>query len=130
MDSSVWVDYFNGRRTPETDHLDALLGHDVAAVGDLILTEVLQGFREDPDFAAARRAMSALPCFEMLGCERAERAASRYRELRRAGVTVRKTVDVVIGSFCIDTGFPLLFSDRDFLPMVDRLGLASAIPSH
>ena len=74
--------------------------------------------------------MSALPCFEMLGCERAERAASRYRELRRAGVTVRKTVDVVIGSFCIDAGFPLLFSDRDFLPMVDRLGLASAIPSH
>ena len=130
VDSSVWVDYFNGRRTLETDHLHALLGHDVAAVGDLILAEVLQGFRDDSGFAAARRAMSELPCFEMLGRERAERAASRYRELRKAGITVRKTADVIIGSFCIDAGFPLLFSDRDFLPMVARLGLASATPSH
>ena len=128
VDSSVWVDYFNGRRTRETDHLDVLLGRDAAAVGDLILAEVLQGFRDDSDFAAARRAMSDLSCFEMLGRERAERAARRYRELRKAGVTVRKTADVVIGSFCIDAGFPLLFSDRDFLPMVDRLGLANAIP--
>ena len=130
VDSSVWVDYFNGRRTPETDHLDALPGSDAVATGDLILAEVLQGFRDDPGFEAARRAMSELTCFDVLGCDRAERAARRYRELRRAGITIRKTADPIIGSFCIDAGFPLLFSDRDFLPMVDRLGLASAHPFH
>lgn len=130
VDSSVWIDYFNGTRTPETDRLDALLGNDVAATGDLILLEVLQGFRSDADLAAARRAMATLPYFDLLGRERAHRTARRYRELRKAGVTVRKTVDVVIGSFCIDEGMPLLFSDRDFLPMVEHLGLVSLVQSH
>ena len=129
VDSSVWIDYFNGIRTSETNHLDALLGNEVAATGDLILLEVLQGFRSDADLTVARRAMSKLPYFDLLGRERAHRAANRYRELRRAGVTVRKTIDVVIGSFCIDAGIPLLFSDRDFLPMVEHLGLESAIGS-
>ena len=100
VDSSVWIDYFNGRRTPETDYLDALLGNDVAATGDLILVEVLQGFRDDAELAAARDAMSRLPSFDLLGRERVDRAAGRYRALRAVGVTPRKTVDVVIGSFC------------------------------
>lgn len=130
VDSSVWIDYFNGMRTPETNHLDASLGNEIAATGDLILLEVLQGFRADADLAAARRAMSNLPYFDLLGRERAHRAASRYRELRKAGVTVRKTVDVIIGSFCIDEGIPLLFSDRDFLPMVEHQGLVSVVCSH
>ena len=128
VDSSVWIDYFNGRRTRQTDYLDGLLGNDVAATGDLILVEVLQGFRADADLAAARDAMSRLPSFDLLGRERVDRAAGRYRELRAAGVPPRKTVDVVIGSFCIDEGLPLLFSDRDFLPMVSHLGLVSAMP--
>lgn len=128
VDSSVWIDYFNGRPTPQTDYLDGLLGNDVAATGDLILVEVLQGFRDDVALAAARNAMFRLPSFDLLGRERVERAADRYRELRVAGVTPRKTMDVVIGSFCIDEGLPLLFSDRDFLPLVERLGLVSAIP--
>ena len=128
VDSSVWIDYFNGRRMPETDYLDGLLGNDVAATGDLILVEVLQGFRDDADLAAARDAMSRLPSFDLLGRGRVDRAAGRYRELRAAGVTPRKTIDVVIGSFCIDEGLPLLFSDRDFLPMVEHVGLVSAIP--
>ena len=127
VDSSVWIDYFNGIHSPQTDHLDALLGSEIAATGDLILLEVLQGFRADADLAAARRAMSSLPHFDLLGRERAHRAANRYRELRKAGVTVRKTIDVIIGSFCIDEGLPLLFSDRDFLPMVRHLGLVSGI---
>ena len=127
VDSSVWIDYFNGVFTPETDHLDAALGTEVAATGDLILVEVLQGFRTDADLLRARRAMSNLPYFDLLGRERAQRAASRYRALRRSGVTVRKTIDVVIGSFCIDEGIPLLFSDRDFLPMVEHLGLMPVI---
>ena len=130
IDSSVWIDYFNGRSTRETEHLDALLGTDAAATGDLILVEVLQGFRNDSDFATARRALSRLPSFDLLGSRRAEQAASRYRALRKAGVTVRKTIDVVIGSFCIDEGIPLLFSDRDFLPMVEHLGLVSGIRLH
>ena len=130
VDSSVWIDYFNGQRTRETDHLDALLGDEVAATGDLILVEVLQGFRNDSDLAAAKRAMSKLPSFDLLGHERAHRAASRYRELRKAGVTVRKTVDVIIGSFCIDEGLPLLFSDRDFLPIVEHLGLSPVVRPH
>lgn len=130
IDSSIWIDYFNGRLTRETDQLDALLGADVAATGDLILVEVLQGFREESDFASAKRALSKLPSFDLLGSRRAEQAAGRYRELRRAGVTVRKTIDVVIGSFCIDEGIPLLFSDRDFLPMVEHLGLVPGIRLH
>ena len=130
VDSSVWIDFFNGRVTLETDHLDALLGTHVAATGDLILVEVLQGFRDESDFVTARRLLSRCPSFDLLGSGRAAQAAGRYRELRRAGVTVRKTIDVVIGSFCIDEGIPLLFSDRDFLPMVEHLGLVPGVRLH
>ncbi len=130
VDSSVWIDYFNGTPTGETDFLHQLLATDVAATGDLILAEVLQGFRVDAHFAAARRALAVLPTFDLLGQARAYRAAGRYRELRKAGITVRRTVDVIIGSFCIDEGLPLLFSDRDFLPMVDLLGLERALDEH
>ena len=130
VDSSVWIDFFNGRVTPETDHLDALLGTDVAATGDLILVEVLQGFRDESDFMTARRLLSKCPSFDLLGSARAVPAAGRYRALRRSGVAVRGTADVVIGSFCIDEGIPLLFSDRGFLPMVEHLGLIPAIRPH
>ena len=126
VDSSVWIDYFNGQATRETDYLHRLLGNDVAATGDLILVEVLPGFRRDTDYAAARRALSRLTSYDMLGLEHGYQAANRYRQLRKSGVTVRKTIDVIIGSFCIDEGLPLLFSDRDFLPMVEHLGLQSA----
>ena len=104
VDSSVWIDFFNGIPSPETDRLDGLLGQDLAATGDLILVEVLQGFRNDPDFRAAKRALSMLPSFDLLGRDRADRVAIRYRRLRRNGFTVRKTIDVVIASFCIDEG--------------------------
>ena len=129
-DSGVWIDYFNGSATPETERLDGLLATDVVATGDLILAEVLQSFREDVHFAAAKRALAALPAFDLLGRERAYRAADRYRDLRKAGITVRKTVDVIIGSFCIDEGLPSLFTDRDFLPMVELLGLQRELPGH
>ena len=130
VDSSVWIDYFNGVPTPETDRLDALLGQDVVATGDLILVEVLQGIRNDSDFRAVKRALSEFPSFDLLGRERADRVAMRYRRLRRNGVTIRKAVDVVIASFCVDEGIPLLFSDRDFLPMVKYLGLKPAVYLH
>ena len=130
VDSSVWIDFFNGVPTPETDRLDALLGQDDVATGDLILVEVLQGIRNDSDFRAVKRALSEFPSFDLLGRERAARVAMRYRRLRRNGVTVRKTVDVVIASFCVDEGIRLLFSDRDFRPMVKYLGLKPVIYLH
>lgn len=126
VDSSVWIDYFNGQPTRETDYLDVLLPSEPIAIGDLILTEVLQGFRNDGDFEFARLALTQLRVFEMLGTNRSIAAAARYRELKRIGITVRKTADVIIGSFCIDAGLPLLFADRDFEPLVTHLGLQRA----
>ena len=93
VDSSVWIDFFNGVPTPETDRLDALLGQDDVATGDLILVEVLQGIRNDSDFRAVKRALSEFPSFDLLGRERAARVAMRYRRLRRNGVTIRTVRD-------------------------------------
>ncbi len=123
VDSSVWIDYFNGAASPEAERLDRLAGVEPLAIGDLILTEVLQGFRSDADFARAREALLSLTVFTMLGTEMALRCAENYRGLRRQGLTVRKTADVIIASFCIANGHRLLFSDRDFLPFVEHLGL-------
>ena len=127
VDSSVWIDYFNGQSTKQTDYLDEVLSIEPVAIGDLILTEVLQGFRDDGDFETAKRLLKELTIYEMLGTERAIRAAQYYRSLRKRGVTVRKSSDVIIRSFCIDEKIPLLFSDRDFLPMVRHLNLDAAI---
>ncbi len=128
VDSSVWVDYFNGTISPETDLLDAVLGSEPVAISDLILTEVLQGFRSDSDYHQAKSLLTGLTVFEMLGQDMAVRSADNYRSLRRRGVTVRKTVDCVIATFCIERGLPLLYSDRDFDPFVRSLGLISALP--
>jgi predicted nucleic acid-binding protein len=127
VDSSVWVDYFNGQPSPAADYLDTLLGVEPVAVGDLILAEVLQGFPTDREYRIARRLLSALPVYDLLGATRAIRAADNYRLLRRKGVTVRKTTDGIIATFCIESGIPLLFSDRDFEPYVKHLGLRSAL---
>ena len=127
VDSSVWIDYFNGTINPETDLLDLTLGVEPVAAGDLILTEVLQGFRSDSDYRTARSLMSALPTYQLLNPELAIAAADHYRHLRKLGITVRKTTDIIIGSYCIDRKLPLLFSDRDFDPMVQHLGLQSAL---
>ena len=126
VDSSVWIDYFNGAATRETDTLDGLLGREPVAVGDLILVEVLQGFRSDAHYRAAREVLGGLPVFDLLGRGRAIRVAAHYRALRKRGVTVRKTTDAVIASFCIAEGIPLLYSDRDFDPFVEHLGLKQA----
>jgi hypothetical protein len=126
VDSSVWIDFFNGTDSAEADRLDSLLGVDPIAVGDLILTEVLQGFRADQDFDRVRSGLLTLTVYPMLGLDAAVRAAENYRTLRKQGLTVRKTADVIIASFCIEHGHSLLFSDRDFLPFVERLGLEPA----
>jgi hypothetical protein len=126
VDSSVWVDYFNGRQTRETDYLDESLGVEPVAIGDLILAEVLQGFRDDADYATAKDLLTDLTVYELLGTARAIQVAENYRSLRKKGVTVRKTADAIIATFCIEQHIPLLFSDRDFDPFVRYLGLRNA----
>jgi len=126
VDSSVWIDFFNGVSSPEVERLDRTIGKDLIVVGDLVLTEVLQGFRSDADFNAARPALLAFDVVPMLGLELAIRTSENYRTLRARGVTVRKTSDMIIGTFCIERELPLLFSDRDFQPLVDHLGLVVA----
>jgi predicted nucleic acid-binding protein len=126
VDSSVWIDYFNGHSTRETDLLDTLLGSEPVAIGDLILAEVLQGFRSDTDHATAKRLMTSLTIYDLLGAALALKTAENYRTLRKKGVTVRKTTDAIIATFCIENGMPLLYSDRDFDPFVKHLELKSA----
>lgn len=123
VDSSVWIDYFNGRPTPQTDLLDSLLGHEPIVMGDLVLTEVLQGFLEDEDFKEAQALLDTLLFEPMLGKDLAVKSAQNYRSLRRQGVTVRKTIDVMIATFCMENDLPLLHSDSDFEPMVRCLKL-------
>ena len=123
VDSSVWIDYFNGKDLPEVTKLDELLKTELLGIGDLILTEVLQGFRQDGDYQMAKRLLTSLTIFEMLGADGAIDSADNFRSLRKKGITVRKTIDVAIATFCINNGHSLLFSDRDFLPFVEHLGL-------
>ena len=126
VDSSVWIDFFNGIETSEVDKLDEMLGLEEIASGDLIITEVLQGFREDKDYKVARDVLTSLTVFELLGEELAIKSANNFRKLRKKGITVRKTADVIIATFCIGNKIPLLFSDRDFIPFVENLKLRSA----
>ena len=123
VDSSVWIDYFKGTINKQTDFLDAALGTQSLCIGDLILTEVLQGFRLDKDFRQARKMLTELTVYELLGIEIAHKSANNFRLLRKRGITVRKTADVIIATFCIEQNLPLLFTDKDFKPFVDHLGL-------
>jgi predicted nucleic acid-binding protein len=123
VDSSVWIDYFNGKKTAETDWLDSALGNTPIIMGDLILTEVLQGFKDDGDFKTAKELLLRIPIMPMVGQELALKSAENYRLLRKKGVTVRKTIDVMIGTFCIRYQLSLLHNDKDFDPMVKFLKL-------
>jgi predicted nucleic acid-binding protein len=124
VDSSVWIDYFNGVSSWRTDALDHALSASIIVVGDLIFTEVLQGFRLDRDFETAKSLLAELPFRKMGGYQIALQSALNYRRLRKAGVTVRKTIDVFIATYCIEKELPLLHNDRDFEPLVDHCGLA------
>lgn len=126
VDSSVWIDYFSGNDTRQAETLDKTLGVRAVAVGDLILTEVLQGFRIDQDYKKAKELLGELTIFEMLGKEMAIKSAENFRTLRKKGITIRKTADVIIASFCIEHSLPLLFSDKDFKPFVTHFGLTEA----
>jgi predicted nucleic acid-binding protein len=123
VDTSVWIDYFNGRATRWTDLLDSLLGAEHLLIGDLIMLEVLQGFRSDLDFHRARQHLETLQFRPMAGREIAIAAARNHRSLRARGLTVRKTIDTIIATFCIVEGHELLHCDRDFDPFERHLGL-------
>ena len=127
VDSSVWVDYFNGKRSVETDCLDRLLGKEPVGLGDIVLIEVLQGFRRDRDYKIARDLLTALTVFTLGGQEMALRSADNFRLLRKKGITVRKTMDVLIATFCINQNLPLLHSDKDFNPFHQHLKLENAL---
>ena len=123
IDSSVWIDYFNGNKTSQTNWLDSSLGNTPIIIGDLILTEVLQGFQSDKDFKTASDLLLRIPFMPMVGYDIALESATNYRLLRKKGITVRKTIDVIIGTFCIHYQLSLLHDDRDFDPIVKLLGL-------
>ena len=123
VDSSVWIDYFKGTVTPQTEKLDSMLGSELLGTGDLILTEVLQGFSGERAFNEARRMLTSLVVVELGGEKTAIQAAKNIRTLRRHGETVRKTIDTVIATRCIESGYELLHSDRDFDPFARHLGL-------
>jgi len=122
-DTSVWIDYVRGVESEQTDFLDYELLHDRVATGDIIIVEFLQGFREEKDLKTAKKIMDRLEYYDFLGKEMAIVSAENYRKLRKNGVTVRKTIDVIIATFCIEKGFELLHNDRDFDPMEKYLGL-------
>lgn len=123
VDSTVWVDYFNGVRNPQTDYLDQVADQTPILIGDLILAEVLQGFREDTDFEKARNAFGRYMQVEMVNPELAVQSARNYRLLRKRGITVRKTIDSLIATYCIENGHNLLHNDSDFDGYEKHLGL-------
>ena len=126
VDTSVWIDYFRGLVTPQSDKLDALLGVEQVLTGDLILAEVLQGFVSDRDFNQARRLLASVPVIPLVSADIAFQAARNLRKLRTLGITIRKTIDTLIATSCIEKELSLLYSDRDFDPFVQHLGLRSA----
>ncbi len=128
VDSTVWIDYFNGVENPQTDYLHAIVDKTPILIGDLILAEVLQGFRDDADFEKARRALGRYTQAGMVNPDLALQSARHYRMLRRSGVTVRKTVDSLIATFCIENGHDLLHNDSDFDGYEKHLGLRVVHP--
>jgi predicted nucleic acid-binding protein len=123
VDTTVWIDYVHGLDTPYTNALDYELLHNQVVTGDLLITEFLQGFRNDKDFESAKEIMDSLIYCDMLGKDIALKSAMNFRFLRQNGVTIRKTADIIIGTFCIEHELPLLHNDKDFEPMEKYLGL-------
>jgi predicted nucleic acid-binding protein len=123
VDSSVWIDYFRGTNSVAAESLDQLLQAEPVAIGDLILAEVLQGFTSERDFAEARKLLTALQVVTLGGEALAIEAARNHRRLRALGFTVRKTIDTLIATWCIENDAVLLHNDRDFDAFEKHLGL-------
>jgi predicted nucleic acid-binding protein len=123
VDSSVWINYFNGVINPKTDVLDRLLNEEIISIGDLIYTEVLQGFKKEKDFKQAKKLFDGLLFFEMLGKEQSVNTIKNFRFLRSKGITIRKTIDMIIATFCICNNLQLLHNDKDFDLIAKNLNL-------
>ena len=128
IDTSVWIDYFNGTQSPETLWLDSQLGQRRLALTDIILCEILQGVRDDRQATRLKRDLLRFVVFEMHGVHLAEQAARNYRSLRSRGVTVRKTIDCLIATYCILGGHDLLHNDHDYDPFETHLQLSVLHP--
>ena len=126
VDSSVWINHLNDTATGAVQRLRALIPVQPLLVGDLILCEVLQGLRSDREARLVERALRRFAVVSLLDADLAVKAATYYRALRARGITIRKTIDLIIGTFCIEGGHALLHDDRDFEPMVRFLGLQAA----
>ena len=126
VDSGVWIDFFRGTDTPQVARLDALFAEERIIVGDLIMTEVLQGFRLERDFNQARKTLDTFEFVELGGLDIALKSAKNFRALQALGFTVRKTIDTIIATKCIESGYTLLHADRDFHPFRAHLGLKVA----
>ena len=125
VDSSVWIDHLNDTATEAVRQLRALIPMQPLLIGDLILCEVLQGLRSEREARLVEAALRSFTAVSLLDTDLAVKAASNYRSLRAKGITIRKTVDIIIGTFCIERGHVLLHDDRDFEPMARFLGLHS-----
>ncbi|MEZ5537982.1 MAG: PIN domain nuclease [Thiolinea sp.] len=125
-DTSVWIDYFNGRITPQTDLLDNAIIEGTLAMGDLIFLEILQGIKSDQEYQKVKTKLLLLDQHSLFNQGMIFKCAKNYRTLRKKGITIRKTNDVIIASFCIDRKFELLYCDRDFSPFTEYLGLKAA----
>ena len=123
VDSSVWVDFLRGTPTRQAERLKQLIGRQPLLVGDLILCEVLQGVPSERQAQRVEAALRAFDLVPLVGEAVALRAAAHFRTLRARGITIRRTMDLLIGSFCILHGHALLHRDRDFDPMAEHLGL-------
>ena len=128
VDSSVWIDHLRNTITAPVAHLRSLISREGLLVGDLILCEVLQGLRTDAEARLVEDALREFEVVSLVDAVLAVKAAANYRFLRRRGITIRKTIDLLIGTFCIERGHLLLHSDRDFAPMESLLGLQTACP--
>lgn len=126
VESSVWIDYFRSVDTPQVALLDSLFGRTQIAVGDLIAAEVLQGVRDEKDFKWVKKVFNTFTRLDLCGYDLALKAAENHRVLRARGVTVRKTINTLIATRCIEDGLTLLHSDRDFAPFAQHLGLREA----
>lgn len=128
VDSSVWIDYFRSADTGQVALLDTLFGRSRLAVGDLIAAEVLQGVRDEREWKVVKKTFDAFDHIDLAGYDLAVRASQNVRALRAKGVTIRKTIDTIIATRCIEDDLTLLHADSDFLPFAEHLGLKMAYP--
>jgi predicted nucleic acid-binding protein len=126
IDTSVWIDFLNGRSAPHVRRLRAALGTEEIIIGDLILCEILQGLDGERAARDVEALLRRFAVVSMVGESIAVAAAGNFRSLRRHGITIRKTIDLLIGTWCIENRLPLLHNDSDFRPMASYLGLVEA----